>query len=174
MIGLSRREKYAVCTAAAAIFLFLILQFAVFPLIEKRERLERGRSVKAETLREIRILKTEYDTLKERSKNSRDRIEEKEKGFTLFSFLDQLAGKAEIKDRITYMKPSTITVKDRPFKVTKVEMKLSAVPLEKLVRYLYMVETSENRVDVRRISLSRVGKEKKYLDAVLEIETLSL
>ena len=39
-------------------------------------------------------------------------------GFTLFSFLDTLAGQAGLKDRIAYMKPSTSILEDSPFKLS--------------------------------------------------------
>jgi general secretion pathway protein M len=92
----------------------------------------------------------------------------------LFSFLDRVAGQTRLKDRIAYMKPSTATPKNSPFKISTVEMKLQAITLEQLVAYLYKVETSENAVHIKRISLVKAGKNKSLITAIMEIESFKI
>ena len=92
----------------------------------------------------------------------------------MFSFLDQLAGEAGVKDRISYMKPSTKVEKNSPYKISRVEMKLDAITLKQLTTYLYGVETSKNMVDIKRISISKKDKKQGLLTAVLQVETLEI
>ncbi len=116
-------------------------------------------------------LKSEHDAMIQRTDLSKGHFENRTKGFTLFSFLDKLSGKAGIKDHITYMKPSTTVQKNSPYKTSRVEMKLRGLTLQQLTVYLHMVETSKNMVNVKRLSISKSGKQEGVIDAVLQVET---
>ena len=51
-------------------------------------------------------------------------------------------------------------------------MKLQAVDLRQLTGYLYRIENSENRVYVKRISISKPGLQSELLDVILQVETV--
>jgi len=172
--NLNKREKYAIGAAAAFAGLFIIIQFVIFPMIDKRERLNRLIDVKTKTIADMLTLKSEYDTIVTHINFSKSRLANRQKGFTLFSFLDILAGETGIKNKIKYMKPSSAFQKDGSVKLSLVEMKLEAVTLEQLTDYLYRVETSENAVYVRRISISKADKPAGAIDAVLQVETYEI
>jgi general secretion pathway protein M len=168
---LTKREKYAVCTALGAIGLFILFQFIVFPLIDKNNRLERAIEVKTEMLEKMAELKLEYEAINQKNSQSNKRYKQREKDFTLFSFLDKLSGSAGIKRNITYMKPSTTTQKNSPYRISQVEMKLQGLTLQQLTTYLHMVETSRNMVYINKLSILKTGKDKGLVDAVLQVET---
>jgi general secretion pathway protein M len=163
-----------ICVAAGFNGIFLIFQFMVFPLIDKRERLQRALLANTRSVGEIQTLAATYSSIKRQSETARKRVSEKKVGFTLFSFLDRVAGKTRLKDRIAYMKPSTSAPKNSPFKISTVEMKLQAITLEQLVSYLYKVETSENAVHIKRISIVKTGKNRGLITAIMEIESFKL
>lgn len=171
---LTRREKYSICAALGAIGLFVLIQFVVFPHLDKRKRLERAVQVKMGILEEMVALKSEYDAIQRRSDQSNMRFRKREKDFTLFSFLDKLSGRVGIKENITYMKPSTTVQKDSPYKISQVEMKLQGLTLQELTTYLHMVETSRNMVYINKLSILKTGKEKGLVDAVLQVETAEI
>ena len=171
-IHLSRREKYAVVIGAGFICLFVFVQFILFPYFDKRERLTRALQVKTKMLEDMRVLKSEYDAIQKSADVSKIHLSGREEGFTLFSFLDKLAGQTGVKEHITYMKPSISGRKESPYKTSSVEMKLQAVSMEQLTAYLYMVETSKNMIRIKRISISKTGKNEGFIDAVLQVETL--
>jgi len=116
-------------------------------------------------------LQSEYNTIKKRTELSKSNFAKRDTGFTLFSFLDKLTGKAGIKNHVTYMKPSTSVQKNSPFKISQVEMKLQGLTLQQLTSYLHMVETSKNMVNIKRLSISKTGKLENLIDAVLQVET---
>ncbi|UCH21756.1 MAG: type II secretion system protein M [Deltaproteobacteria bacterium] len=173
-IKLSKREKYAIWVASALIGLFAITQLIVVPLLDKRNRLIRGIQVQTEAYQDMLKLKNEYETLKKRADTATKSITAREKGFTLFSFLDQLAGQAGLKDNIAYMKPSMSVQENSPYKTSVVETKLQTVTLERLTAYIYMIETSRNMVKLKKLSISKKGQQAGYVDAVLLAETLEL
>ena len=169
---LTKREKYAVYAMAGAVLVFIIIQFIVFPSFDREKRLKRELQAKSEALREMIVLKSDYGEIEKRTHASSVRFANREKGFTLFSFLDRLTGEARIKEYVTYMKPSTTVQKNSPYKVSQVEMKLQGLTLQQLTTYLYMVETSKNMIYVKRLSIVKTGKQEGFIDAVLQVETV--
>ncbi|MEA1947273.1 MAG: hypothetical protein U9N83_08215 [Thermodesulfobacteriota bacterium] len=168
---LARREKYSIYALSGVICLFVAFQFIVFPFLDKKERLKRTIHAKTDILEKMTALQSEYNTIKKRTELSKSNFAKRDTGFTLFSFLDQLTGKAGIKNHVTYMKPSTSVQKNSPFKISQVEMKLQGLTLQQLTSYLHMVETSKNMVNIKRLSISKTGKIENLIDAVLQVET---
>lgn len=134
--------------------------------------MKRSLQVKENVLSEMIRLKSEYDAIEKRTSLAKISFEKREKDFTLFSFLDRLTGKARIKEYVTYMKPSTTVQKNSSFKISQVEMKFKGLTLEQLITYLQMVETSKNMVNIKRLSISKTGKQEGFVDAVLQVETV--
>ena len=171
-IQLNKREKLAVWAAGIAIGLLIMGKLVVFPYLDAREKWARQVEVKKVTLLEMQALKAEYKNFKQLSDHSRVRLEKRGKGFTLYSFINDVSNKAKIKDNITYMKPSTIEHKGSALKVDVVEMKFSGVTLKQLADYLHMVEKSGNQVFIKRAAISKSTKKKGYLDVTLLVETV--
>jgi general secretion pathway protein M len=170
-IKLTRREKYAIFAASGFICLFVVIRFIVFPLMDKRERLERMLQDKQHRLGEIVALKSEYDALRKEAELTEERLANRKADFSLFSFLDKLAGQTGVKGHIAYMKPSQSDQEGGRFKTSLVEMKLEAVTIDQLISYLYAVEMSENMVRIQRIAISKTGKQEQFINAVLQVET---
>lgn len=171
-IQMSNREKYFVGGAAVLIAVFVIYQFMITPFVQGKERKKRLIAEKSVQLEEMKELKAEYDSLTEKSRSIQQMAGEKDTGFTLFSFLEKLSGTTGVKDNISYMKPSENIQKDTQLTLSLVEMKLQGVDMKKLMEFLYNVETSPNGVFVRGVSLTKAGKDKKLLTAILQIETV--
>lgn len=173
-IKVSKREKYAIWAASGLIGIFIIIQLIITPLLNKRERLIKEIQFNTKLYSDIRIKAKEHEILKKRADTATKIMQNRSKGFTLFSFLDQLAGQAGLKDNIDYMKPSTSTNEDSPYRTSVVETKLRAVTLHQLTTYIHMIETSNNMVSLKRLSISKKSKQTGYVDAVLLAETIEL
>ena len=169
---LNRREKYIIYGAGGLLGLLVIIVFVVTPFFEHKKQSHRSLQAKKVELEEMRGLQVEYAALKEKLQLSKVRFSKREKGFTLFSFLDQLAGQAGIKDRISYMKPSKTVQTNTKYKISRVEMKLDDITLEQLTTYLYGVETSKNMVMVKKVSISKKEKKQGLINVVLQVETV--
>lgn len=171
---LSRRERIIVGVGGGLLALFLLIQLVIAPVFERGARMQRAVQAKTRILADMQRLKSEYDGLSLRAKQSEARFTRRDKGFTLFSFLDQLAGQSRIKERVNYMRPSKIEQKNSALKLSRVEMKLEAVTLEQLTTFLYGVETSRNAAVVSKISITRRDQKEGLLDAILQVDTLEL
>lgn len=169
---IAKREKFFVSTGACIIIIFSLFQFLVFPFFEKKDRLKINIRDKETELKELALLSTEYQKLKQDSRNLETLLAKREKGFTLFSFLEKSAGEAKIKDHIKYMKPST--VKDSGLlKESMVEMKLEGITINQLLDYLYRVEKPGDLVFIKRITVNDNNKAEGYLDSILQVMTFS-
>jgi general secretion pathway protein M len=165
------RERVALVIAGAAVVIFLVLQVIIFPAVGRRDSLRKQIVFKTEALQEIRAQKTEYQRLSQNTKHTQARIQKRAKTFTLFSYIDQLAGKSGIKGNIASMKPSTTNIKNSSFKLSSVEMKLNSLTMEQLTTFLHGLEDPKNVVWIKRISISKADKNEGLLNAVLQTET---
>ena len=171
---LSHREKMAVGIGIGFLGVFLIAQLAVFPFMDARERLHRSLAFNTRSYDEIKQLRSKYLAIQNRAEESKTRFNRRQRGFTLFSFLDNLAGQVGIKERITYMKPSTTKQKDTSYSLSLVEMKLNGVSMEQITRFLYQIETSQNMIHVRRLSLNKTDEKEGLLNVILQVETFEV
>ncbi|SPD72474.1 conserved hypothetical protein [uncultured Desulfobacterium sp.] len=168
---LARREKVLVALAGSVIIILIIFHFIVFPVFENRDRLRQGLKAKKATLDEMIAMSAEYKTIKGNSQGLQDILSRRDKGATLFSFLEKEADSADIKSHIKYMKPS-VSQGTGTYKESVVEMKLEAITLKQLVAYLYRIERPEDVIGVKRISIKENTKEEGYLDTILQVMTL--
>ena len=167
---LGKREKYLVWLGAGSIAVFFIFLFIIFPFFDDRDRTRRGVRAKEEGLKEIMMLSAEYQALKKGSQGIQNILAERKSNFTLFSFLESAAGDAEVKAHIKYMKPSD-SQDAGPYKESMVEMKLEGITLKQLVGYLYRIESPENAIRVKRVSVKESKGAAGYMDAILQVLT---
>lgn len=168
---LAKREKYLVSSAGCVLFLLIVFHFLINPLFEKKDLLKKEVNRKQAALDQIVQMSAEYKALKKGDHGIHKILGERNKGFTLFSFLEQEAAKSDVKDRIKYMKPS-ISQGSGQYKESMVEMKLEGITLKQLVAYLYRIESQENAIGIKRISVKENKKESGYIDAVLNVLTV--
>jgi general secretion pathway protein M len=169
--SLNPREKWIVAGGGLFVLLFVIIQFAIFPFLEARQKRISAIETKKSELVEIKQLSTDYLALKGEENSIQSRIEGRPASFTLFTFLDQQAGIAGLKKQIVYMKPSVLEGQDR-FDEVLVEMKFEGILLKDLVTFLSLVESTENAVFVNRLSIQSGSGDGGTLDSIMQIMTL--
>lgn len=167
---LARREKYLVSLAGCSIFLLILFHFLILPFFEKKEALRSGVERKEGELKELIEKSAEYKALEKSFQGLQEMLAKREKGVTLFSFLEKASDKAEVKGHIKYMKPS-VSEGTGEYKESMVEMKLEGITLKQLVDYLYRIESPQNVISIKRISVKENSKESGYLDAILQVVT---
>ncbi len=168
MNKLNRREQYTVCIGLAFVVIFIVMQFGVFPLMERKQRAEKRLARKQQEIVDITEMQAQYGRLRSDSEQWKKKVETRPKEFTLFSFMERLAKESGM--NIAYMKPSRSVVKDSPYAISRVEIKLQEISLKQLTEYLYKVETSTNLILVERISITK--KEKSgFMDVILKVQT---
>lgn len=171
-IKLNKREKISVAAATAAIAMFILLQFLVLPLFDQNTRLSQMISTRHKELDQIRLLQAEYRQTAKQTEQAQRYLKTRKRGFTLFSFLETLAGKTGVKSRISYMKPSSTTQKDSPYRISMVEMMLKEITMPQLLSYLHGIETSRDMIAIKRLSISKGEQQAGLINTVFQVETL--
>ena len=171
MVKITPRDRRVLLVGGVFVLLFLVMQFVVFPLVDNREQLQKGVAARENGLVEMRELQARYRELHGKADTLFDQLITRDPGFSLFSFLEQSAAKTKVKKNIAYMKPSEVA-DDGPFKEIFIEMKLQTVTLKQLVGFLKLVESPENIVALKRISIQENKKAKQTLDVVLQVVSL--
>jgi hypothetical protein len=102
-------------------------------------------------------------------KNLRNRKQD----FTLFAFLEGLAGRDGIKGQIEFMRPSVKSLGDM-HQEEQVEMRLQGVSLDRLIPYLYHIEAAPEQVRIRRLTIRPQQRDKSQLEVSLVVVTRKL
>lgn len=168
--NLESREKLFLLGGAIFLFLFILIRFTIIPAIDAQNRLIASIERRQEELITIKELQQEYFTLKKEEGTIQARISQRDRDFSLFTFLDRQAERVQVKKQIQYMKPSVIQGEDR-LNETMVEMKFQLISLKTLVDFLRLIESRENIVFIRRISIQENGAQQGLLDVILHIVT---
>lgn len=168
--NLQRREQLLIGVAALLLLSIILFQFMVQPLLESQKRLRRAVSRKQQELVKIETMRQEYMVLKTKAGGVQARLSRRARGFSLFSFIDEQATETKVKGQVKSMKPSTNDVDD-VLQESVVEIKLSQITLRQLVSFLTAIESEENVIVVKRLSVQKNSKEKDYLDVVLQVMT---
>lgn len=171
---LNQREKMVIFAAGGVICCLLIFQFLISPYLDAVQKLDRALVQRKAEVVEMQLLQQEYRMLQETAGGIKKKLEKRAADFSLFSFLDEQASAAAIKNFISYMKPSTSERSEDEFLESLVEIKIQKIPLWKLVAFLERIESPENVVSIKRISLQESGDDAKRLDVILQITTFVL
>ena len=165
---LSLRERVAVGVAGVCVTLFFLLQFLLFPQIDKKEKLEKGVLARQKQLVEMVAMQSQYEQFSKTNTTLATTLSSRAEDFSLFSFLEQNASAANVKENIGYMKPSELSENDM-VEQSMVEMKLQGISLKQLVAFLELTESSKNLVGIKRASIQVNSKENNTLDVILQI-----
>ena len=172
-MALTQKDRRALVIGISALALFLLVQFVLFPLLDKRKRLNRGISIRQKGLVEMQEMQSRYAQLSQQSNTLEQLVSRRSGEFGLFSFLEKMAAEAEVKENIAYMKPSDATG-DGELQQSMVEMKLNAINLKQLVSFLERIESPENIVELKRISIQENKKQEGTLDVIMQVICLVL
>lgn len=170
-LNISRREQMFLVLGGCFVLVFLVFLLLIEPVFQKREQLGSKITEKRQDLAEMKLMRRELQQLRSRSEEAEQRFSQRPEDFTLFSFMDRLAGETGIKDNISYMKPGSSRDESSGLKTVSVELKIEDVTLEQLTSYLYQIETSNSMVRIEKLSISRQGEEESLLSVVMQAKT---
>ena len=171
---LDKRQKYIVYGATGVLAVLVIYQFIIGPFFENKSRMKKSLQRKLTMVAEMQQWQSDFQAIKQNAQVSKSRFANRNKGFSLYSFLGNQAGQAGIKDRVTYMRPTKTAQKNSEYRISRVEMKLDGVGLEQLVSYLHAVETSDNIVDITKLSITKKDKQQGLISVVMQVEAIEI
>ncbi len=169
---LEKREKRVALAGVIFLVCFVFFHIAVSPLIKARQQVQKTLIQKKEDLITIHRLQDEYRKLQTQAVDIQDKLQKRAPSFSLFSFIEEQATKAKVKQQINSMTPST-SEGEGPLQESRVDLKLERISLLQLVDFLKQVESPDNVVVIKRLSIQENSKEEGALDAVMQIITFT-
>ncbi|HQP31602.1 MAG TPA: type II secretion system protein GspM [Deltaproteobacteria bacterium] len=157
---LEKREQLVLIGGGVFLVLFLLVVFIVMPLINQRAALTKAIAAKERQLAQVYELSAKVSALERVHRAGAG----SQRGFTLFGFLEDLAKKQNVSERIEYMKPVT----GGPNEQESVEVRIKGVYEEELIGLLYGIDTCPTPLKIRRLNLRRVDKDNN-LDVTFQV-----
>jgi general secretion pathway protein M len=167
---LTRSQKYTVIAGIVVVGAALFNQFAIAPYFEARQKVRSAVVAGEKALRELSVLGSEYGALRAKSERIRRLIERRPPGFTLFSYLEKQADQAAVKSNIRSINPVK-AASTGGYEETAVEMKLDKVTMKQLADFLYLVESPEEMVRIRKASIQKMKESPEYLNVLIQVFT---
>ena len=150
---LSPRERVIVTGGAVFVAVFVLLAGIVGPLLHCQTSLDKALASKDDQLRKIYTMSA---SIKGLQKTADAGASAGDKRVTLFGFLEALAARLSINDRIEYMKPITDTTEAGH---ESVEVKMRGLYQEDLISLLFGIENTPYPVKIKHITIRRQDKD---------------
>ncbi len=160
--SLTRREQIVLLAVVASVAAFILVAGVLSPVMSYRARLADSVRAKDDQLRKVYVLSARLRASKEQAGSGGAGAQA---GFTLFGFIEDLATKARINDRIEYMKPVTDPTSSAK---EAVELRLRSIYQEDLISLLYNIEHCPYPLQIKRVNIRRVEKDSN-LDVVFQV-----
>lgn len=170
---LERRQKLVIIIGGLVVALLLFYRVLLSPALERMRTLDRLVATKTRELHEMKTLRETYLAQKRLLEEVNQNLLQRGPDFAIFSFLEDLANKAGIKNNIKSMNPA-ITVPGELFRESSVEMRLEGITLQQLTRYVYDIEQAPQLLRVRRMHVKPRPANSDLLDVTFQVSTFYL
>lgn len=170
---LERREKKFVLAGLLFVAFFMLIQVVILPYLHARSALSNSVERREAEIVDMKLLSQEYRSLNSRKDTITRLLGKRSPDFSLFSFLEEQAAVVEVKERVTYMKPSKNEIEGKLSELI-VEMKLEKISLTQLVELLKKIELKEKVVMVRKMIVQESSQQHGGLDIILNVRTFEL
>ncbi|HON37792.1 MAG: type II secretion system protein GspM [Desulfomonilia bacterium] len=160
--SLSKRERLILLIAGVVLGVFILTVGVVSPVMEYRARL--NSSVKAHD-RELKRVYELSSRIRAADSVTKAPGAAQSADFTLFGFLEELAARVKVNDRIEYMKPISESGGSTR---ESVEVKIRSVFQDDLISLLYDIEHSPHPLKIKRLNIRRVERD-NCLDVTFQV-----
>ncbi len=166
---LSRRERN-VLIGAAAFLLVLGLYLLVDSSVQRYHLLEKKIVTKKAEIRQISRLRAEYLEAHRQLANIKKQLDRGKKGFSILSFIEDLAKKENMRENIGSVKPKKMPLNDA-YEEHLVEIHMENVSLPDLVDFIYRIEHSGHLLKVKRLRIKTRYDNRDLLNVTLQVTT---
>jgi type II secretory pathway component PulM len=161
------REKIFLLGGACFLGALLVFQFAIYPAYKRGRELDRLIPQKERDLRELRLLRKEFDSLQEIRAARVQKIPANERALAPLSKLDALIERSGLRQSIRSIKPSPSS--GTGAETMTVEVLMEKADLPRLIRFLYQVQSSPGGFRIARMGIKPRYTTPRYLDVSLEM-----
>ena len=170
-IHLGTKEKLILISLFSGIILFLIVQLYLLPAITNMKSLSKAIPNRQEDLKELQALGDEFFELRHKMAEINMAFQKRGPNFELLTFLEELAKKCTIENKIVSMRPLNLP-SGLPNEMI-VEINMDGLVTEELTKYLYEIDNSGKLLYIKKTTIrSNFGRE-KFLNVSLHVSMLT-
>jgi type II secretory pathway component PulM len=163
----SSRERVFVAIGVVLTAALLGYHFLVSPFMDRLDVLDRLILLKEKEIVEMNQLRQQYLAAQQKISAVEGRIIRNE-GFSLLSFVEGIAVKNQVKDRIVFIRPQPSQVLGE-YREVAVEMKLESVTLAQAVKFLETLQNTPQFLRVKRAQLKTRYNDPTLLDGTFVV-----
>jgi type II secretory pathway component PulM len=167
---IEKKEKRILIIGGIIAAMLLSYEFIISPILERVNKHEAMIGKKEKELSEIKGLKEEYFSLRQKLKEIDAKA--RSKSGSALTELENIALRANIRKSISSMKPQISPSSSEGYKETTIEIKIENVTLYELVSYLNIVENSSLPMRIKKLNIKIRYENPKRLDSTVVISSL--
>ena len=168
-MNLSQREQ-RVLLGAGILFVLMLLYLGVDSILDRYQKLEDKIVTKRGEVEKLSRLRTQYMEAHRQLEDIKAKLDQMERGFSVLSFIEDLANKENIREKIGSVKPKKIPLNDT-YDENIVELNIDNVSLQELVDFIYQVENSGQLLKVKRLRIKTRYDNRDLLNVTLQVTT---
>lgn len=170
---INRREKVLLALGIVIILALAYYLMVVSPAISRQKVLVRYIAEKEADLKEITSLRKEWEGFQKRRAEAERILKGRGRRFTLLSYLEGVSGQLGISTKIQYMKPLSFSEEQEgSIRPEGIEIKLDGITTRDLIPFLQMIEYGGKLLNIKRIKIQKVSKDKQdVLKVTLQVHT---
>lgn len=168
--NLGAREKLYILAGAGIAIVILLVQFAILPFWEERERVARAVEAQEKILKEMNTQLAEYRLLRRDMDTLQRAVASRPPSFTLYSFVERKAREAGVRGNIKAINPSR-GMSAGTFEETIADVSLERITTRQLVQFLYHADSPRDAVRIRKLTVRKSMESPEYLTATVQLAT---
>ena len=161
------REKTFLFGGACILGALLVYHLVLYPAIKRTRDLERLIPQKERDLKELRLLKKEFEFLKQARTVMAQKIPVNERTLSPLSMLDNWIERSGLRQNIRFIKPSPAT--GAGGEAMTVDVSMEKIDLPHLTRFIYFVQSSPGGFHIARMAIKPRYTTPRYLDVTLQM-----
>jgi general secretion pathway protein M len=161
--SLDSRQRYIAGFGIVFVFAVLAWVFVASPLWEAKAKMKKSISSNSRKLAEMVIMDEAFAGQEAQILKIKTVLASR-RDFTLFSYLEKKALAARVKGSIRQMNSMQGT-KSASFEESLIDMKLDRLTIRQLMEFLYQVESPDEMVKIKRITIDKMKESPEYISA---------
>jgi len=168
--NLGAREKLYILAGMGIAALILLVQFAILPFWEERERVAKAIDAQEKILKEMNAQLTEYRVLRRDMDSIQRAMASRPSDFTLYTFVERKAREAGVRPNVKAINPSR-GMSAGTYEETMADVSLEKITLRQLVQFLYQADSPRDAVRIRKLTVRKSMESPEYLTATVQLAT---
>lgn len=170
-LSFGTKEKVIIIFIICAVGLILLTQFYALPAIAKMKKLSKAIPAREADLIKLVKIRDDYFDIKDKMAWINTALQKRGPHFELLTFLEELAKKCQIDNKIVAMRPMNHP-SSLPNEIT-VEIDIDNLATEELTNYLFEIEHSGKLLYLKKTNIRSTFGREKYIRVSLQVSTLT-